>query len=247
VAGCGLALFAAPGARESLVHYVNDQVLNALAGRREVSGSSTTILVTLVEGVWLPMLVLGGLMAALARTWTPPSADDRRTAAAFVLIGLSGTLPILVSPKQMGHYLMPAVAFYAIGAAALVAPTMRSVAGRRSEPRGVTFSRMVAGLLLAGAIAAIWIPALEREPDRLAQLDRLEAVAPRGATVGICPAVNGDWSLHAWFQRRFRISLDAAGAHEWFLETRGDSPNCAPSHCVAASPPSNGLTLMRCR
>src|SRR6185295_9452980 len=27
VAGCGLALFAAPGARESLVHYVNDQVL----------------------------------------------------------------------------------------------------------------------------------------------------------------------------------------------------------------------------
>ena len=65
------------------------------------------------------------------------------------------------------------------------------------------------------------MPALGRDRPRLADLDVLAASVPRGATIGICPESNGDWGLHAWFERRFDVSLDAAHGpqREWFLAT----------------------------
>jgi hypothetical protein len=249
VALCGVALYLMPSAHDSLSRYVAEQLATALAGQRETSGSSITIVVALMQGVWLPMALAIGVFVIGARGWVPPSSRDRRMAIAFTLIGLAGTLPMLVSPKQSGHYLMPAVPFYAIGAAALSARTVDACARRLSAGRGARVVRMLAAAVALGAVAAIWIPALERDPMRLADLDRLAPVAPRGAIVGICPAANADWLLHAWMQRRFVISLDAGDsrAHDWFLKSADHSSDCPPPACVPISDPGRELMLMRCR
>jgi len=123
----------------------------------------------------------------------------------------------------------------------------------RPFEQGLLSVPTVLGMLIAAAgflgLAAIWLPAVERDPQRLADLDRLAAVAPRGETVGICPSANGDWMLHAWMQRRFLISLDAAApsAHGWFLKSTDIPPDCPPSACVPISQPGGELMLMRCR
>jgi hypothetical protein len=241
-------LFAMPEARESLTRYFNEQLVTSLAGQREVSGNSFAIVVALLQGVCLPMAIVTGILAFLARGWVAPRERDRGIAIAFTLIGLSGTLPMLVSPKQTGHYLMPAVPFYAIGAAALVAETAAALERRLSTGGGRRALRILTALVTAGAVIAIWIPAIERDPVRLADLDRLAATAPRGQTVGLCPGANSDWLLHAWMQRRFTISLDAAApaAHEWFLLSTTAGPDCPPPSCVPMSEPQR-LTLMRCR
>ena len=105
----------------------------------------------------------------------------------------------------------------------------------------------MAGMLTVGAVVAAAVPAFEREPARLAALDRLATVAPHGGTAGICPAINSDWGLHAWFQRRFRMSLDAANpaSHEWFLQTRVQSPVVAPPTCRAATDTAAELVLLQ--
>jgi 4-amino-4-deoxy-L-arabinose transferase-like glycosyltransferase len=246
---CGVALYLMPSAHDSLARYVAEQLATALSGQRETSGSSITILVALLQAVWLPMSLGIGVSVIGARGWVPPSSRDRRIAIAFTLIGLAGTLPMLVSPKQSGHYLMPAVPFYAIGAAALSAGTVDAFASRLSAGRGARVVRILALAVALGAVAAIWIPAVERDPVRVADLDRLAAVAPRGAIVGICPAANADWLLHAWMQRRFAISLDAGEphAHDWFLKSADHSSSCPPAACVPISDPGRELTLMRCR
>ena len=249
VALCASVLYGVPSARDSLSRYIDEQIVTALAGQREVSGSSITIVIALLQGVWLPMALAIALIVAAARGWVRPSPRDRQVAAVFTLIGLAGTLPLLVSPKQTGHYLMPAVPFCAIGAAALVANTMDALARRVSNGRGVFAVRILTVAVALVGFAAIWLPAVERDPVRLADLDRLAAVAPRGETVGICPSANGDWMLHAWMQRRFRISLDAAAprAHEWFLQSTDIGSDCPPSTCVPTSARDGELTLMRCR
>jgi hypothetical protein len=246
-AACGMILSTAPGSGESLTRYFNQQVMAALAGRREVSGSSFAIVVELLQGVWLPIAIVSAIVIAAARGWHRSSTRDRRMALAFTLIGLAGTLPILASPKQSGHYLMPAVAFYAIAAGALLVPTASALAGRMSA-RSAKAMRMGAAILALSAFAAVPLPILERDPQRLAALDRLAPVAPRGATVGICPAANGDWVLHAWFQRRFAMSLDATSAqHEWFLKSGVGASGCPPATCIPVSDAGAELVLMRCR
>ena len=249
VAVCALALSAVPSAHDSLAKYISVQIVAALAGQREVSGSSITIVIELLQGVWLPIALAIAAIVAGARGWVRPTSRDRDVAIAFTLIGLAGTLPMLVSPKQTGHYLMPAVPFYAIGAAAIVERTMDALAVRVSEGRGASAFRIVAAVIALGTVVAIWLPAVERDPARLADLDRLAASAPRGETVGICPSINDDWSLHAWMQRRFRISLDArdSRSQEWFLKRTDDTSDCAPLACAPVSPRGGGLVLMRCR
>src|SRR5262249_43417360 len=245
---CAGLLLAVPAARDSLAKYFDQQIVTSLAGQREVSGTSFAIVIELIQGVWLPMAVAAALFPGLARGWAAPLDRDRRLAIVFTIIGLSGTLPILISPKQTGHYLMPAVPFYGIAAAALVAATARALEHRLSDAGGARTLRLMAALVALGAVAAIWIPAIERDRVRLADLDRIAAGAPRGQTVRLCPAANADWLLHAWMQRRFTISLDAAapGAHEWFLmSAEAAGPDCPPSSCVSISRPER-LTLMRC-
>ena len=248
VALCALGLYSTPSAHNNLATYVSGQIVTSLAGEREVSGSSIAIVIALVQGGWLPMALAIGVIAAAARGWVLPASRDRDVAIAFTLIGLAGTLPMLVSPKQTGHYLMPAVPFYAIGAAALVRNTIDALARRISGTRAARALRIGAAVIALGTVAAMWLPAVERDPARLADLDRLATLAPHGETIGICPSMNGDWLLHAWMQRRFRISLDAAEprAHAWFLKRAGDTSDCAPLACAPVST-GGDLVLLRCR
>src|SRR5581483_446665 len=162
-------------------------------------------------------------------------------------LGAAGSLPIVVSPKQAGHYVVPSVPPYAIAAGLLTAPTLIG-ALRRAGPRVRRRVAAVNLVVLAGTVAAAGAPGVGRDRARVADLDALEPFAPYGAVIGLCPAANGDWGLHAWFERRFRISLDAAHprAHPWLLQTAADTRDCRRTDCMPASPSSRALVLLRC-
>ena len=135
VAACALLLWTSGTARASLTQYVNQQVMAALAGQREVSGSMA-IVKTLLQGVLLPMVGVGALAIAATRRFVLPSPTARIRALAFFSVGLSGTLPILASAKQAGHYLVPAVPLFALAVALVIGPTVwQAVASlwRRAE------------------------------------------------------------------------------------------------------------------
>ena len=145
-----------------------------------------------------------------ARRYVRPRQPQLRQAAALFLLGLAGTLPIVASVKQAGHYLVPAVPLYALAAASLFAPTVAAVSERLAARPRDRFVNSVSAVVLLAAIGVSYVPALGRDRPRLADLDVLAASVPRGTTIGICPESNGDWGLHAWFERRFAVSLDAA-------------------------------------
>ncbi|MEO8259806.1 MAG: hypothetical protein ABI868_20845 [Acidobacteriota bacterium] len=248
VALCGVALFSFDAPRTSLTQYVDQQVLASLGGRREMSAGSWTIIVQLVSGVLAPMILAGALVVVAARRYERPGRRQAAQAAALFALGLAGTLPIVASVKQAGHYLVPAVPLYALAAATAFAPTVTAMSARFAP---AALDRLVHGLSAVAFLAAIagaFVPALGRDRSRLAVLDALASSVPRGATVGICPGSNGDWGLHAWFERRFVVSLDAANGtqREWFLATDAPGPGCPPANCTAVTDPRRQLILMRC-
>ena len=246
VIAVALVLLSIPTARSSLSQYVHQQVLAAIGGTREVSASSLTIVRALLQGVAAPILLTCGLLAALAGRWVAPTNDHCHRAASFLLLGLAGTLPILASAKQTGHYLVPAVPFLALSAACLLAPTTTHLV-ERIVANGRTFIvQIISATVLIGTVAVAYSPLAGRDRDRLADLDRLDRVVPRGTIVGICAESNSDWGLHAWFERRFHVSLDASdgGAREWFLKTT--AATCPLPECRPASDPTGDLVLLRC-
>ena len=229
--------------------FIDQQVLAALSGRREVSASSLTVLHALIQTVWPPMLLIAGAIAVISRRWTPPAARDRALALAFIALGLAGTLPILASTKQAGHYLVPAVPFYAIGVATMLTGALSNAAERLSSPTLTRSIQWLSVAILVLAAAAALVPTLGRDRARIADLDALATTMPRDAVIGICPAANADWGLHAWLERRFNVAIDATPErpHGWFLQTPVADQRCVPSFCVAATDPSRDLVLLRCR
>ena len=235
-------------ARTSLHEYFSQQVMPALAGEREVSQSSFTIVRAWLQGVVAPMFAAGILAVATAGRFVMPSRGVRARALVLFLVGLAGTLPILASAKQAGHYLVPAVPLFALAAALVLGPTATIAGQRISAQRSRTLMNIVIVLLFFGTIAGSLAPVLGRDRERLAEIDAIAAVVPLGQTVGLCPESNSDWGLHAWFERRFRVSLDAGDTpHTWFLDTRRARGSCAPANCTAATDPRRPMVLMRCR
>ena len=249
VAACAWLVWTSDMARASLTDYANQQVLAALAGAREVSGSSVTILKALLQGVVLPITGVGALAIAASGRFVVPRPAARRRALLFLMVGLSGTLPILASAKQAGHYLVPAVPVYAIAAALIVGPTVAAAVQRSDRKQWRVAISMVTTLVTLGTVGASFSPAIGRDRERLADLDALASTAPRMRTIGLCPESNDDWGLHAWFQRRFQVSLDAGEGRrrDWFLQTARGPAGCVPAECAAATEPRRQLVLMKCR
>ena len=247
VATCAVVLLAFGASRASLTEYVHQQVLAAMTGQREVSAGSFTILGELLQGVLLPIVGMGALAMAAARRFVAPSPFARKNAACFMLLGLAGTLPILASAKQAGHYLVPAVSFYALAGALVIAPTVTIVTERYARS-GSRWAELVSVLVIIATVGAAYAPALGRDRARLANLDVLAPSIPRSVTVGICPGANSDWGLHAWFQRRFRVSLDAAdpGRHDWFVATTRAGQTCRPGPCTPVTDPTLEIVLLKC-
>lgn len=248
VAVCAAALLGSPEPRRSLTLYVDQQVLAALSGRREMSASSLTIVKALVQSVCAPMLLVTGTIALAVKRWTPPSRADRSLALAFIALGLAGTLPILASAKQAGHYLVPAVPFYAIGVAGLIIGSLPDAAERLSAATPRRAIELLSAAIFVSAAVAAFVPGFGRDRARLADLDALAGVVPRDAVIGICPAANADWGLHAWFERRFNVALDARGGRpqRWFLQTPDRDRACPPSACAPATDANRALVLLRC-
>jgi predicted PurR-regulated permease PerM len=156
---------------------------------------------------------------------------------------------MLVSSKQAGHYVVPAVPVYAIAAALILAPTAGRLVERVNDRRWNHRITLASVVILVGTLAASLVPALGRDRVRLEGLDQLTTEVPHGVTIGICPAANADWGLHAWFERRFRVSLDARNQprHEWFLQTAAAGPECPPSDCRVVTQAAGSMVLMKCR
>jgi hypothetical protein len=245
---CAIALLSFEAPRASLTQYFDQQVVASLVGRREMSAGSWTIVLQLVSGVLAPMILAGAVMVAGAGRYVRPRQPQSGRAAALFLLGLAGTLPIIVSVKQAGHYLVPAVPLYALAAATFLAPTMAAMSERLAAVARDRVVNSLSAVILLTAIGVSFLPALGRDQSRLTDLDVLAATVPRGMTIGICPGSNGEWGLHAWFERRFGISLDAShGAQrDWFLATGAPEAGCPPVGCTPATDPRRELVLMRC-
>jgi 4-amino-4-deoxy-L-arabinose transferase-like glycosyltransferase len=244
VAVFAIALTMSSSSRSSVIEYLNVQLLPSMSGRRELAASSFTILKELLQGVALPAAGVAALAIALAHRFVRPSKVERTRGASVIALGLAGSLPILVSAKQSGHYLVPAIPLFAVGTAAWLAPTVATLLQRRAVAPWPQLATVVA---LVYAVAASFAPILERDRTRMETLDLLDRAMPRAATAGICPAANADWGLHAWLQRRFLVSLDAATGTDrgWFIETAG-AARCAPPHCTPITDPSRDIVLMKC-
>src|ERR1035437_499160 len=137
--------------------------------------------------------------------------ENSKKAMVFILLGLTGVLPVMVSMKQSGFYIIPAYPFFAIGAGILMYPLIDSLFIKMNyKSKGFPVFKWIGyGLFFLGIILSLYFSNhFSRDISKIKDTYAILPEIPRGSVININPDMYDDWSLHAYFGRFKNISLD---------------------------------------
>ena len=245
----GLALWACwvhEPARDGLQSYFHQQLRPTLLSERETSASRFRFAKTIAQEL-APMVVLttGLLLAGRKRRRSALDVVPAPPAAGFLLLALAASLPLVLSPKQSGHYVVPSIPMFALACASMARHAGENVLAGERATRAAPWVTVALVAASVAMFAMTW-GATRRDAVVLEELDRIFARVPSGTTLGLCPAAAEEWGLHAYAQRLWRASLDAGPqAHRWRLVL--PSAGCAsPTGCRRVVLETERLQLYEC-
>jgi hypothetical protein len=197
-----------PESRDSLITYLNIQVLGSL---REVRNVDTRLFIL---GRLILELLPGTVLVLIMVLSTRKQRNVQllqRWFYLFVALGLSGVLPIMISLKQRGFYILAAFPYFALALALLTAPRVKILLDKMDvRTRGFGLFRFTGILLLAVSLTLITLQynRVGRDRELIGDITLLKEVIPEGATIAVPSELCENWSLHAYLQRYATISLD---------------------------------------
>lgn len=201
-----------PVARLSLHKYIDNQVIESI--RHIVTVNSRFDIVKRLFSEIVPVAVLCMLIlltGRLSKTRVAFDFQNSKKAAAFIFLGLTGVLPIMISMKQSGFYILPTYPFFAIGAAIFIYPFTDSFLQKINfESKGFIFFKWFGYTLFAAGIllSLFYSDGYSRDKEKIRETYSVLDIVPGGVIINISPDMYEDWSLHAYFARFKNVSLD---------------------------------------
>jgi 4-amino-4-deoxy-L-arabinose transferase-like glycosyltransferase len=207
-----LLILISTDARLSLQKYIDNQVINSIRNVVTVSSRFDIVKRFLSEIAPAGLLCLILLVAGrIRKTAVKPSAEDIKKALVFLSLCLTGVLPIMISLKQSGFYILPVYPFFAIAAGILLSPYVNSLTGRINyESKGFLVFRLLSfGLFALGIILSFSSSGgYSRDKIKITDTKTILKEIPEATIINILPDMYEDWGLHSYYARFKNISLD---------------------------------------
>jgi hypothetical protein len=217
----GILCAISPQAWEFLVGYFQRQVVRSLNEVQTVD--SRWFILRRTASELLPAIALTALAWGVGKV--KPSSVAQKYALLFVCIGISGTLPIVISLKQSAFYALAAYPMFALGFACLSVEMLEKVFTSIS-PAKTRILSIFFGVMLAGSFAYSLsrIGVADRDAPMQAMAKSLSGVIPPHTRVGVCKSAWGDWQLHAYLMRYGNISITDDTDTPYFLQFSAECP-----------------------
>lgn len=219
-----LALFihSVPGMQEYLDKYLKTQLLPTLSGARENSAKNPFhFLLDLVSQIAIPGVLLVFMLAkrGFGRFSLP------KPAIYFFLLGIAGSFPLALSPKQSVHYLVPAIPFFALGFAHIFSDFLAWPEPAKTR-RSILIERIAWFVLVVSVVISLsfW-GKFRRDHDTILAVQTICKHVGEGTTLSVPAHFSSQWLLHAYFARIGNVRLDTRNAQNFALtEKNGAAP-----------------------
>lgn len=206
-----------PESKESLMAYVNKQVVGSLRDVQTVQSRFYILWRLFLE--LLPGLVLVMVIFLSSRKYRTGGKPDRWFHV-FIALGLTGVVPIMISMKQRGFYMLAAFPLFSLALSTLVVPRVYRLVQRVNvRSKAFVFFRYLSITLLAFSLFLVSIQhnRIGRDREMIEDIQVLMNIIPWGSTVAVPSELWGNWSLHAYLQRYAGISLESIPSMSKFL------------------------------
>lgn len=162
----------------------------------------------------LPVLILSFIMLIIFKIFKIRMKLDKpysQNIILFLLVGLSGSVPLMLTMVQKGFYFVHSLPFFGLGFALLVAPGL-SVLISKINTQKTTYKIFhyftILLLISAFTISILQIGKTSRDHDILHDVYEVGQIIPEKSIIKIDKSMWNDWSMQCYLIRYFDISVD---------------------------------------
>ena len=212
-------------AHNFLVKYANEQVLNSIENVQTVDTRFAILLIFFKE-ILLPLAVVGVIfLIALKQNVLRKSLKkmDIRLALTFMVLALTGVIPMMVSMKQRGFYIITVFPIVALAVGVAMEPLLNNI---RTNMFFERFVKTIAVVMLVAAIVlnVSFAGKTGRDVNLLEDVHSISSQIPEGSIIGTSTAITSEWSMMAYFYFYKKISFDSPKEYPYYLCGKNDTP-----------------------
>jgi hypothetical protein len=198
----------------------------------------------------LPLILLLPLLIALiVKKRVKMMREYGKSSLLFFVLAFCGILPVMLSFKQSGFYIIPAYPFLAIALALPFQPFMKSIMEKINlVARGFLIFKIISRILLLSVLLFSFSQKgkIARNEKELNIVFACSQYIPQHTVISIDKETSGYWLLHACFARYNRISLDANNnIHSYYLHDKNLSPNLLDENYIYLTEIENFVLFKR--
>ena len=196
-----------PQSIDSLINYFNRQILGSLNNIQTVDNRYYILLKTFTE--LFPAIIIALIIFIIAIK--QKLNKSKKMFLVFLFLSLSGVVPIMISMKQSGFYVLATFPFFSIAIALFIVSQVNYLIGKiNSTNIGFKIFRNISYLLIIASVVLVLMQINEvgRDEDKIADINLVIQIVPAESTIYVQPNLWTDWAVHGYFYRYANISLD---------------------------------------
>lgn len=191
--------------------YFHQQILGSLSG---TDGRLSIFRKVVLE--LLPLLITGVALWVLARRKGTSLPTSR--ILFLTLVGLSASIPLLISGKQRAFYLMPSLTFFALSWAIIASIFLQNsmLIIYKAHSKKMWFVVLM-GLVLSMGWMICCLPAYNRDADIQHDVIRISEKVPHRSLIGCDSITAVHWPTVAYFARYGQFTISDVGEMEYYI------------------------------
>ncbi len=194
---------------ESLKLYFEQQVINSLKNIQTVPSRFYILWRAFTEMI-TPILIIGIAYFILRKKYKIEiNGTHPYRVWLFVTlgIGLTGVLPIMISLKQSGFYIMAAFPFFCLSLSLFLSPYLEQITLSNTRFQKIVVWLSLSILVLGIGSSIYHTNKIMRDHEKLEDFYIIQQHVPANTVIGICHELDDNWSLHGYYYRYAHISL----------------------------------------
>ncbi len=200
--------FVMPESINSLLAYINKQVVGSIQNVQTVESRFFILKRLFNELIPMFLLVLLSIVFTLKIKFINTNI---KWYFVFILLGLSGVIPIMISMKQSGFYILATLPLLSIAFALLIEKRIGYLM-KKIDTNGIRFNiyKYISICVFIIGIFLVFYNSnkIGRDNCKIEDVYAVGVIVPQNTMIAIEPKIRTDWSLHGYFGRYFNISLN---------------------------------------
>jgi hypothetical protein len=186
--------------------------------RETTTGNHFAILGRLVLELLIPIGVLL-ILFIIKKVKNKTIETTPKTIALFiVLVGLSASLPLMVTLKQRGYYLVPALPYFILGISIILVPYLKYLFQNITD-------KQTKGLQLIGSVLLVAVfvfsfsqyGKFSRDSDKLSDIYKISNIVNEGSIISCSTELYTEWGTMAYLARVGGISITPNLENEYLI------------------------------